>query len=62
MKNLKSPNIIELLEVHETQNNVYIIQELADEGTLRTIMKEHPHGFSEEIALIYIMQLVNGFR
>ena len=46
MKNLKSPNIIELFEVHETMNNIYIIQELADEGTLKNLMNERPHGFT----------------
>ena len=61
MKNLQSPNIIKLFEVHETVNNIYIIQELADEGTLRNLMAGHPHGFSEEAALPLIVQLITGF-
>ena len=47
MKSLKSPNIIELFEVHETQCNIYIIQELADGGTLKNLMEDNPNGFTE---------------
>lgn len=61
MKNLKSPNVIQLLEVHETSNNVYIFQELAGDGTLKTLMKDHPQGLEEPAAIKYIIQLVNGF-
>lgn len=61
MKNLQSPNIIQFLEVHETLKNIYIIQELAEEGTLRNLMAGHPHGFTEEEALPLVMQLINGF-
>lgn len=61
MKNLKSPNIIQFLEVHETANNIYIIQELADSGTLKTLMMKHQNGFKEPEALSLIMQMVNGF-
>lgn len=60
MKNLKSPNIIECLEVHETANNVYIVQELADEGTLRDMIKSKK-SFPEKEGLVYIMQMLTGF-
>ena len=61
MKNLDSPNIIKLLEVHETSNNVYIFQELAADGTLKSLMKNYPNGMDDAVAIKYIKQLVNGF-
>ena len=35
MKFLKSKYIVRLLDVQETKNNYYIVQELADGGTLK---------------------------
>lgn len=35
MKALKSPNIIQFLDVHETKNNIYIFQEIASDGSLK---------------------------
>ena len=34
MQKLKSPNIVGLLDVMETSNNYYIIQEYCDDGDL----------------------------
>lgn len=34
MKNVKSPNIIQFIEIQQTPNNIYIFQELANGGTL----------------------------
>jgi hypothetical protein len=37
---LKSPNIIGFLDVNETKSNFYVILEIADQGTLRTILND----------------------
>mgnify|MGYP002075627968 CR=1 FL=1 len=39
MKQLKSPNIIKFINIQETQNNYYLVTELAEGGTLRNLFK-----------------------
>lgn len=59
MKAIHSPNIINFLEVHETKNNIYIFQELANGGTLKDLLDKG--SLSEEKAILYSAQLVRGF-
>lgn len=47
MKVLKSPNIVELFDVMESNNNYYIIQELCDID-LENYLKQQPHKIISE--------------
>lgn len=62
MQNVKSPNIIEFYDVAETENNIYIFQELANQGTLTdmTLIKEFRR-FTEKEVIDCLAQLLNGF-
>ena len=62
MQNVKSPNIIEFYDVAETENNIYIFQELANQGTLTdmTSRKEFRR-FTEKEVIDCLAQLLNGF-
>lgn len=50
MKNVKSPNIIQFIEIQQTPNNIYIFQELANGGTLAEVLKNSKR-FEEKKAL-----------
>ncbi|KRX02399.1 Protein kinase-like domain [Pseudocohnilembus persalinus] len=60
MKKLKSEYVVELIEVLETSNNYYIIQELCDSGDLRHILKKKKN-LSEQEALQVLKDLLSGF-
>ena len=59
MKALNSPNIIRFLDVHETKNNIYIFQEMANDGTLKSYLNKGK--LDEDKARYFISQLVIGF-
>lgn len=61
MKVLKSPNIVELFDVMESNNNYYIIQELCDID-LEHYMKQQPDKIvSEKEAVQFLTEICNGF-
>ncbi|EGR28771.1 protein kinase domain protein [Ichthyophthirius multifiliis] len=60
MKKFKNQNIVELIDVLETSNNYYIIQEFCDGGDLRTCLKRK-QCLSEQEAVYVIKDLLNGF-
>lgn len=39
MKKIEHPNIVKLLDVYQTNNNLYIVTEFCDEGDLRSYLK-----------------------
>lgn len=40
MKNIQHENIVKLMDVYQTANNMYIITELCEEGDLRSLLKK----------------------
>ena len=40
MKKLKDKNLVQLYDVKKSPNNFYLFQELCEEGTLETVLKE----------------------
>ena len=50
MKQLNHPNIVKLLDVFQTSNNVYIITEYCNQGDLGELMKKKKR-FSESIVI-----------
>lgn len=64
MMKLKSANIIGFLDVNETKSNFYLILEIANKGSLRTILNEKKskkEQLTEKETVKYLVQLLNGF-
>ena len=61
MKALKSPNIVRLIDVIYSNNNVYIIQEFCKGGDLRKALKKREY-FPEEEAKSILVDVLTGFR
>jgi len=47
MKKLKSENIVGLIDVLETSNNYYVIQEFCESGDLLKVLKNNRGGLGE---------------
>lgn len=66
MKSIQHVNVVSLYDVQQTQNNLYIMMEYCNEGTLDAYIKgkcpSKPHFLAESEVLIIIKQVVNGFR
>lgn len=60
LKSLDHPNIVHLFDVVTTANNIYIIQEFCDGGTLDQLLKKQ-HRLSERDAICVMVDLINGF-
>lgn len=60
LKSLDHPNIVHLFDVVTTANNIYIIQEFCDGGTLDQLLKKQ-HRLSERDAIFVMKDLINGF-
>ncbi|KAL4455276.1 hypothetical protein ABPG73_021060 [Tetrahymena malaccensis] len=60
MKKLKSEYVVDLIDVLETSNNYYIIQEYCDGGDFRSELKKRKN-LSEQESLNVMKDLLNGF-
>ncbi|CAD8043843.1 unnamed protein product [Paramecium primaurelia] len=60
MKKLNHKNIVQLIDVLETQNNFYIIQELCENGDLSKFLKKNRQ-VDEKMALNIIINVLEGF-
>ena len=61
MKKIKSPNVVELLDVLFTKNNVYIIQEYCNGGDLRSYLSKKKGVISELEAVNIFTDILKGF-
>lgn len=60
MQKLKSPNIVALLDVMETSNNYYIIQEFCDSGDLDGFLQQNKQ-MNEKDGLKFMTDVLTGF-
>lgn len=60
LKSLKSPNIVGFLEVMESDNYYYIIQEFCNGGDLKGVMDKRKN-IPEAEAIQMLTQICNGF-
>lgn len=60
LKTLKSSNIVGFLDVMESSNFYYIVQEFCDGGDLRSLINNRGC-ISEKEAITIIAQVCNGF-
>ena len=61
MKNLKHTNVVQLLDLLFTKNNVYIIQEFCNGGDLRNYMSKKKGVITEIEASKILLDIINGF-
>jgi serine/threonine protein kinase len=61
MKKLKNESIVGFIDIIETANNYYVIQELCTGGDLKTAIKKAKH-FTEVQAIEYLKQMLEGFQ
>lgn len=75
MRSISNPNVVGLLNVQRTANNIYIVMDYCNQGTLEEYIthkcedKGQKKGsrpkikhLSEKEALLFMGQIVNGFR
>lgn len=60
MKKMEHPNIVRLLDVYQTSNNLYLVTEYCEEGDLRTHIKKN-RKLAEKDALLFLKDIVSGF-
>ena len=61
MKSLKCDNIVGLLDVKKSSNNIYLFVELCNKGSLEDILNKRKK-IPESEAFDILKQLVNGYK
>ena len=61
MKRIDHPNIVKLLDVYQTTNNMYIVTEYCEEGDLAGWLKTKKKGGEKE-ALRMLKDIMEGFK
>lgn len=61
MKKVHHENIVQLLDVYQTANNMYIVTEFCDEGDLANCLKKK-RKLPEKDAVRYLSQIMAGFQ
>ncbi len=66
LQEIEHPNIIKLIEVHETTQYIYLVMELCNGGGLSDCLEDHmkknKKPFSEEIVQYLMRQIVSGLN
>ena len=60
MKKVQHENIVRLLDVYQTSNNMYIVTEYCEGGDLANLLKKKKR-LSEREASQYLGQIIAGF-
>ena len=61
MKRIDHPNVVKLLDVYQTSNNMYIVTEFCEEGDLAGWLKNKKKGTEKE-SLKMLKDILNGFK
>ena len=61
MKKLKGKNIVQLFDVSKSKNNIYLFQELCENGTLLSLMEERKIIPMAETLSIF-KQIISGYK
>lgn len=54
---LRHPNIVSVIDVFDENGTVYYVMEYCSGGSLASLMKQHPDGLSEALAVKYIREV-----
>ena len=60
LKNLNHPNIVKFLDYYEETDNIYIVMEYYEGGTLKQYIQDNQNKINEEKSRIIIKQLLNA--
>lgn len=61
MKRVEHSNIVKLLDVYQTNNNMYIVTEFCEDGDLRSLIKKKKK-LGEKLAIRVLKDIVCGFK
>ena len=61
LNRIKNPNVIRFIEMLKTANNMYLVYEFCEGGTLEDLLQKKHH-FSEVESLKVFQQLINAFK
>jgi len=61
MKKVDHDNVVKLLDVYQTNNNMYIVTEFCEDGDLRSYIKKKKK-LSEAEAIKILKDILNGFK
>lgn len=61
MSSINHPNVLQLIELHESANNYYIVMDFCNKGDLDGYLRKRRH-LSEREAIYFFKQIMNGFR
>jgi serine/threonine-protein kinase ULK/ATG1 len=60
MKKMEHDNIVRLLDVYQTSNNMYLVTEFCEEGDLRNYLKKRKK-LPEAEAFLFLKDIMRGF-
>ena len=61
MSSINHPNVLQLIELHESANNYYLVMDFCNKGDLSSYVEKRHH-LSEPEAIYFFKQIMNGFR
>jgi serine/threonine-protein kinase ULK/ATG1 len=61
LNRIKTPNVVKFIEMLKTTNNMYLVYEFCDGGTLEDLLQKKHH-LTEIESLKYFQQLLNAFK
>ena len=61
MKKLRHPNIVQYVDVVKTAEELHIVLELMESGSLAAIMKKYGT-FTETLCVVYLTQVLRGLQ
>lgn len=62
MRVLNHPNIVKLYDVKKSPNNLYLIVEFCNNGSLETYLKKNFSRLSEVETMKFMKEIVGGFK
>lgn len=61
MKKVDHPNIVKMLDIYQTNNNMYIVTEYCGDGDLNSYLKKKKK-VPENEAIEFLREIVSGFK
>lgn len=62
MKMIKNKNVVQLLDVRRSSNNIYLIMEYCNGGSLESYLNKNGKRLSETETLRIVREVVSGFK
>jgi len=62
LKKMNHPNIIQFIDAKKTENNIYLIMEFCNGGSLEEFIKKKEGKLEEMEILYYFRDIIDAFR